>query len=179
MRSAVGRRLRTDLFRRIPEALPGFTRLKKAHFSRELWGWQRVDGPLLQWIWYQQDRHEDKFTLEVSWSLASQDPFHPQLTWPFPAPFTPSGQRLRLGTLFTKEMDYWWLVSDPLPDMLDSPEAFVETLMKPRVYSEADTTRRIAEAVNAAEAALRTHAAPYFEQVRAWAARVEHRRPGG
>ena len=106
MKSAVGKQVRARLFPQIEDVLRGFERLKDPSFSRELWVWMKRDESLREWIWYQQDRYEDSFTLELAWSSTVANPFEVRSVWPVPQPFSPAGQRLRLGALFTPNMDY-------------------------------------------------------------------------
>jgi len=166
MRAIVGKAVRGQLFSTIEAALPGMVRLKQ---WPQPWVWGRRTAELREWIWYQQNNYDDSFTLELSWSMVTDDPFAPRMKAPT-EPYTAEGRRFRVGALFTDLGDFWWRVCPPKPDLLGiAPEEAARLMMDRPVYSEAELPVKATQAVTAAREVLHEKVAPHLDTVRVWA----------
>jgi hypothetical protein len=126
-------------------------------------------GQLMQCLWYQPHKHDDAFTVELSWSQRFQDPAEVPFGSP-EDPFRPEGLRFRLGAFWEPGGDYWWRVADGPPDILTTPpEELLRTLQNPTPVDVDAQMPRIARAVDDAIARVEEFALAYFDRVTQWA----------
>lgn len=167
MRSALGRPTRERFFAGLREAAPGFVRTSKYDIKGFTWSFRRRRGKLRQWLWFQQHKYDDAFTVELSWSLLEDEPTRPGFGGPAD-PFRPEGYRFRLGAFLGAGGDRWWHVADPVPTAR-SVEQLLASLAAAQEVDVAAARPRIEAAVADALGVVRGHALPYFERVAQWA----------
>jgi hypothetical protein len=167
VRSALGKPTRELFFAGLREAAPDFLRTSTHDVKGFTWSFLRRRGALRQWLWFQRHKHDDTFTVELSWSLRSDDPAVPGFGGP-EDPFRPEGYRFRLGAFFAPHRDHWWHVADPAP-RAQSVEQLLASLAASQQVDVAAAMPRIEAAVADALGHVRRHALPYFDRVSQWA----------
>jgi hypothetical protein len=95
------------------EVAPDFHPSNDHQIKGFTWPFLRQQPGLRQWIWFQRAKHDDAFTVELSWSRLYEDPARPPMGSPSD-PFKPEGCRFRLGLFWNG--DYWWRVA-PRPSI--------------------------------------------------------------
>ena len=167
MRSALGKPTRELFFKGLREAAPDFVRTSTYDIKGFTWSFLRRRGALRQWLWFQRHKHEDAFTVEVSWSLVFDEPSQPGFGGP-EDPFRPEGYRFRLGAFLGAGADRWWHVAAPAP-RAQSVEQILASLAASQQVDVAAAMPRIEAAVADALGHVRAHALPYFDRVSEWA----------
>ncbi len=165
MRKELGKPTREYFVAGLAESAPEFQRSSPHDIKGFTWSFVWRERELHRWLWYQQHKYDDAFTVELSWSCLTQEPTRAPSRNPADA-FTPEGARFRLGAFWNKGGDYWWYVADPPPGILDcSPEDYIKRLAMPAKIE----LPRVREAVDDAVARIREYALPYFDRVAEWA----------
>jgi hypothetical protein len=171
VRSALAKPTRDLFFAGLREAAPDFVRTSTHDIKGFTWSFLRRRGALRQWLWFQRHKHQDAFTVELSWSLLSDEPAAPGFGGPDDA-FRPAGYRFRLGAFFAPHGDHWWHVADPAPAAANVQQ-LLESLAASQRVDVAAAMPRIEAAVADALGHLRAHALPYFDRVSEWAGHAD------
>jgi len=171
MRKGLGKPTRRLFFERFVAAFPDFELITRYALKGFTWAFTRRAAPTMQCIWYRQHKHEDSFTLELSWSLVVADPAEAPLGSP-QDPLTPQGCRFRLGAFWESGGDYWWAVADGPPDLLTTtPEEYSRALLHSEPVDLEVRMPRISAAVDDAISRVREWGLPYRDRVTRWAGR--------
>ncbi|MDX2110343.1 MAG: hypothetical protein SFY80_08900 [Verrucomicrobiota bacterium] len=168
MRKELGKPTRELFFRRLGEVAPKFQRCGIYDIKGFTWSFLNQDKNLYQWICFQRHKYENAFTIELAWRLSAGDPCEVVFDAPTKS-FSHKGNRFRLGGLWGNQRDYWWYVTDPLPDISTaSMEDYLQMCIAPPEIDIEKALPRIHAVVDDAISRIQNHALPYFEKVSEW-----------
>ena len=168
MRASLAKAVRRAFDERFAREVPEFKLSKETRLAPEcrLYESHRTER-LVFFLVLNIHRTEDAFTFEVAWTKNGK---WPEGHVPLPHALevdSPSGEmRLRIGLLWSAQMDYWWeLAPRPSTMGLLPPEGLWEKISNPPPIEEA--LAKVEPQVSDAMGRIREWALPYFERVAA------------